>query len=78
MDNKKKVVLQITDQSTVTVTLKEFRELVDKAARLDAIADSIRQNIDEKCYCKVTDDIVLLLTGTLGYKKPEPTEKMDE
>ena len=80
MPEKEKVVLQITDQSTVTITMEEFRELVGKAARLDAITDSIRQRVDEDKYSKVNDDVVLLMTGMLNYQKPEPatTEGTDE
>lgn len=75
MDGKEKVLLQITDQSTVTITLEEFRELVSKSARLDAIADSVRQNVNAEKYSKVNDDIVLLMTGTQNYQKPEPVNK---
>ena len=80
MGEKEKAILQITDQSTVTITLEEFRELVGKAARFDAIADSVRQMVDEGKYSKINDDVVLLMTGTLNYKKPEPanTEAADE
>ena len=80
MPEKEKVILQITDQSTVTITMEEFRELVGKAARLDAITDSIRQSVDEDKYSKVNDDVVLLMTGMLNYQKPEPatTEGADE
>jgi hypothetical protein len=80
MPEKEKVVLQITDQNTVTITLEEFRGLVGKAARFDAITDSVKQMVDEGKYSKVNDDVVLLMTGTLNYQKPEPatTEGADE
>ena len=68
-------MIQVTDELTVTITLKEYRELMEKAIRLEAIADSIRQRVDEDKYSKVDDDIVLLMTGTLNYeKKPEESE----
>ena len=41
------VLVQVTDELTVTITIKEYRELMEKAVRLDAIADSIRQRVDE-------------------------------
>lgn len=69
------VMIQVTDELTVTITLKEYRELMEKAIRLEAIADSIQQRVDEDKYSKVDDDIVLLMTGTLNYeKKPEESE----
>ncbi len=69
------VMIQVTDELTVTITLKEYRELMEKALRLEAIADSIRQRVDEDKYSKVNDDIVLIMTGTLNYeKKPEESE----
>ncbi|MBR3020451.1 MAG: hypothetical protein IKH57_25870 [Clostridia bacterium] len=69
------VMIQVTDELTVTITVKEYRELMEKAIRLEAIADSIRQRVDEDKYSKVDDDVVLLMTGTLNYeKKPEESE----
>lgn len=72
------VMIQVTDELTVTITLKEYRELMEKAIRLEAIADSIRHRVDEDKYSKVDDDIVLLMTGTMNYKKPETTENKSE
>ena len=70
------VLVQVTDELTVTITIKEYRELLEKAVRLDAIADSIRQRVDGDKYSKVDDDIVLMMTGTLNYhKEPESVEK---
>ena len=65
------VLIQVTDELTVTITVKEYRELMEKAVRLDAIAGSIRQRVNNSAYSKVDDDTVLLLTGTYDYKKPK-------
>ena len=77
MSCDKNVVVQVADELTVTISLEEYRELVDKAVRLDAITDSIRQRVDEgKDYSKINDDLVLILTGTLNYeKKPEANDE---
>lgn len=73
------VLVQVTDELTVTITMKEYRELLEKAVRLDAIADSVRQRVDEDKYSAVDDDIVLMMTGTLNYKKTvEQTENPEE
>ena len=73
------VLVQVTDEMTVTITIKEYRELLEKAVRLDAIADSVRQRVDEDKYNKVDDDIVLMMTGTLNYHKaPENVENPEE
>ena len=73
------VLIQVTDELTITITQKEYRELLEKAVRLDTIADSIRQRVDHGHYSKVDDDIVLLMTGTFNYRKPEEqTEKPEE
>lgn len=67
----------LLDNGTVTISIDLFSELVRKAACLDAIAESVRQKVDADAYSKVDDDVVLLLTGTMGYKKSEP-EKTPE
>ena len=78
MIDKDKVIVQVVDESFVTVRLDEFYKLVSKAARLDAIADSIRNNVDAgKTYGRVDDDIVLLMTGTANYQ-PEKAAEPDE
>jgi hypothetical protein len=76
MENKL-TYFKVADELTVTISLEEYRELVDKAVRLDAITDSIRQRVDEgKDYSKINDDLVLILTGTLNYeKKPEANDE---
>lgn len=78
MDKKGPVVLQVTDELTVSIPLSEYRQLIEKAVRLDAIADSIRQRVDGDKYSAIDDDIVLMLTGTLNYHKPaEPAKAGD-
>ncbi len=72
------VMIQVTDELMVTITVKEYRELMEKAIRLEAIADSIRQRVDEDKYSKVDDDIVLLMTGTLNYEKKQEDDEMPE
>ena len=74
------VLVQMTDELKVTITLKEYREMVEKAARLDAIADSIRQCVNEgkDKYGRVNDDIVLMMTGTYNYHKPVQPENPEE
>ena len=85
------VLVQVTDELTVTITLKEYRELLEKSIRLDTIADSIRQKVNagaSSLYSKIDDELVLMLTGTLDYQKPdgqmeqtqqpEQTEEKDE
>lgn len=59
----------------VCITVNDYRELVEKAVRLDAITESIKQRVDQEHYSKVDDDIVLMMTGMLNYKKPEQPEK---
>ena len=62
----------------VCITVDEFRKLVEKSVRLDAITESIKQRVDQEHYSAVDDDIVLLITGTMNYKKPENPEEKDE
>ena len=73
------VNLQIIDQNTVTITKDAYGELVGKAARLDAITDSIKQSIDARnaSYEHVNDKLIMLLTGTYAYK-PQNSEEKDE
>lgn len=81
MDENGKVVLQVMDPGTVIIPLTEYRELTGKAARLDAIAESIRDNArsGRSEYNRVNDEVVLLLTGTKNYKRaPADSEATDE
>ncbi len=68
-------------EPTVRIPVKEYKELLDKAARLDAISESIRQKVNEgetSSYSKVDVSVVLLLTGTYDYKKPVEPKKPQE
>lgn len=71
------VQLQIVDENFVTINVSEFWNLVDKAARLDAITESIKQSIDagNASYEHVNDKLIMLLTGTYSYKPPKQEDK---
>ena len=76
MDEIKEVTMELYT-GTITIPTEEYRELTDKAARLDAITDGIRQKVDAGCegYARVDDAVVLLLTGTYSYKGPAEQPK---
>ena len=79
MGGKEQVQVQIVDECFVTIPVSDYRELVEKAVRLDVIADSIRQRVDEgSVYSVVDNDLVLMLTSTMNYKLPKDTEGQDE
>ena len=65
-EKNEKVLVQMTDDLTVTITMKDYEALMSKAVRFDAITESIHQSIAEgnTRYGVVDDDLVLLLTGT--------------
>ena len=78
MEGKEQIQLQVVDENFVTIRITEFRELVEKAARLDAITESIKQNIDSGAtYSHVNDNLVKLLTGTYAYA-PKKLEDQNE
>lgn len=83
-EQKDQVILRVTDKNTVTIPIEEYRELINKADRLEIIAESIRTNVNSGKAWAVDDDIVRLMTGTANYTKPkEPdacpnTEAEDE
>ncbi len=74
---EEKVVLTVSDESTVTIKTDEFRELIMKAVRLDTIAESVRMAIDakESDYSLVNDELVMLLTDTKGYLMAKKAER---
>ena len=81
MDEIKAINMELYT-GTITIPTEEYRELTDKAARLDAITDGIRQKVDagSEGYARVDDDLVLLLTGTFNYKRPaeQPEETKED
>ena len=77
MEGKEQVQIQVVDENFVTINISEFWSLVDKAARLDAITESIKQSIDagNASYEHVNDKLIMLLTGTYSYKPNKPEGK---
>lgn len=76
------ITLSVQEPGIVTISLEEYRALVQKGAMLDMIAQSIRQNIDDhfSSYSAVDANLVRWATGTAGYHgpaygEPERTEE---
>lgn len=80
MEGKEQVQIQVVDENFVTINISEFWKLVDKAARLDAITESIKQSIDagNANYDHVNDKLVKLLTGTYSYNPQKPEDWKNE
>ena len=67
---KEKIIVELVDESTVSIPVKEYAMLVDHDTRLSIIRENVKQQIDnESPYISISSDYILSILDLLIYQK---------